>query len=70
MKGRGAGEWLQQPVVWLGAAILAATIAACVVTIVLAVRHADTPLEATDRSVLKVPLRSPADTPPRPQERR
>jgi sugar phosphate permease len=49
--------WFRQPVVWLGALILTASIAGCVVMIVLAWRHADTPVETGGGSVMKVPLR-------------
>jgi len=70
MRSRDAGAWFQQPVVWLGAAILVASIAACVITIVLAMRHADTPTETGSGNILKIPLRHPAATPPAAQERR
>ena len=69
MRSRDAGAWFQQPVVWLGATILVASIAGCIITIVLAARHADTPVE-TGSTVLKVPLRHPAVTPPPAQEGR
>ena len=49
MRSRDAGAWFRQPVVWLGAAILVASIAGCIVTIVLAARHADTPVETGRR---------------------
>jgi sugar phosphate permease len=70
MRCRVAGAWSRQPVIWLGAAILVASIAACIVTIVLAVRHADTPIETGSGNILKVPLRHSAATPPPGQERR
>jgi hypothetical protein len=70
MRSRDAGAWFQQPVFWLGAAILVASIAGCIITIVLAMRHADTPVEAGSGNVLKVPLRHSAATPPPTQERR
>ena len=70
MRSRDAGAWFRQPVVWLGAAILVASIAGCIITIVLAVRHADTPVETGSGNVLKVPLRHSAATPPPAQERR
>jgi hypothetical protein len=67
---RDAGAWFRQPVAWLGAAILVASIAGCIVTIVLAVRHADTPIETGSGDVLKVPLRhSPVLSPPPQQSR-
>ncbi|MCC6193731.1 MAG: hypothetical protein IT518_04610 [Burkholderiales bacterium] len=49
----------RQPVVWLGAAILVATIAGCIATIVISLRYADTPVESP-RSAFKVPLPHPA----------
>jgi len=70
MRSRVAGAWFQQPVIWLGAAILVASIFACIITIVLAVSHADTPVETGSSNILKVPLRHPAATPPPAQERR
>jgi sugar phosphate permease len=70
MRPRVAGAWFQQPVIWLGAAVLAASIAACIVTIVLAVRLADTPVETGSNNILKMPLRHSAATPPPAQERR
>ena len=64
MRPRDAG------VVWLGAAILFATILGCVTTIVLAWRHADTPLETGSGNVLKMTLRHSAATPPPAKEHR
>ena len=66
---RHTGAWFRQPVVWLGAAILVAAIAGSIITIVLAARHADTPVETGSDNVLKVPLRHPAAMSPT-QERR
>ena len=57
---RGARAWFRQPVVWLGAVILVASVVGCVATIVLAWRHADTPVETTGGNVMKVPLRHSA----------
>jgi hypothetical protein len=57
---RGARAWFRQPVVWLGAVILVASVIGCVATIVLAWRHADTPVETTGGNVMKVPLRHSA----------
>ncbi|UGB37599.1 hypothetical protein [Frateuria soli] len=53
-----AGAWYRQPVLWLGAAILAASLAGCVWMIVLGVRHADQPLEMTGRphTLLDMPM--------------
>lgn len=44
------------PIAWLGAAILAAILAACIVTIVLAQRHPDEPSSAEQDSLLDMPL--------------
>jgi len=69
VRSRAARAWFQQPVAWIGAAILVASIAACI--IVLAMRHADTPIETGSGNVLKVPLRhSAAATPSPAQENR
>jgi hypothetical protein len=65
--GRGAEAWFRQPVVWLAAAVLVVTIAACVATIVLAHRHADVPVDTGERNVMTIPLRSPAAAPPAAQ---
>jgi hypothetical protein len=48
-------KWFHQPVFWLGALIFAASLAACIVTIVLAWRHTDAPVETTGPRVMKVP---------------
>jgi len=63
MKSRDTGAWFRQPVVWLGTAVFLATIAACIVTIVLSVRHADTPVETAGGTAFKVPLRNANDKP-------
>jgi sugar phosphate permease len=71
MKSRDAGAWFEQPLVWLGAAvILLASAAACIIAIVLAARHADTPVETGSGNVLKVPLRHSDATLQHAQERR
>lgn len=70
MKSRDAEAWFEQPLVWLGAAILLASVAACIVAIVLAMRHADTPVETGSGNVLNVPLRHSAATLQHAQERR
>ena len=44
--GNSSAAWFRQPVIWLGALILAATIAACIATIALAFLHPDEPLPA------------------------
>jgi len=59
---RDPGAWFRQPVVWLGAAIFSASIAGCLVMVVLAERHADTAVEVESGSVMKVPLGRTAAT--------
>ena len=53
-----ADAWYRQPVLWLGAAILAASLAGCVWMIVLGSRHADLPLEMTrhPHTLLDMPM--------------
>ena len=59
--------WYGQPVVWLGALLLGASLAGCIGMIVLGARHADAPLETAAGRILKVPLAHDADTePPQP----
>jgi hypothetical protein len=41
---RDSAKWFRQPVLWLGAAIFLMVLLVCVVTIVLASRHADVPI--------------------------
>ncbi|MEO8857854.1 MAG: hypothetical protein ABI343_12780 [Burkholderiaceae bacterium] len=61
--------WYLQPIVWLGAAVLAASIAGCVWLIVVAVRYADPPLPVDGLQILKMPLTRPAQpTQPPPQK--
>ena len=52
---RGVAKWFRQPVLWLGALIFVASVIGCIVTIVLASRHADAPVETVGASVMKVP---------------
>ena len=54
--------WYRQPIVWVGAAVLVASIAGCVWLIVVAERHADPPLPVDGLQILKMPLTRP---PPR-----
>jgi len=68
--GRDPGAWSRQPVVWLGAAILAASIVACVVTIVLALRFPDPPLDTHSSQATKAPLQRSADATPPPHDSR
>lgn len=52
-----AGAWYRQPVLWLGAAILAASLAGCVWMIVLGSRHVDVPLEGVrPHTLLDMPM--------------
>lgn len=44
------------PIVWLAAAILAAILAACIITIVLAGRYPDEPSSVGPDSLLNMPL--------------
>jgi hypothetical protein len=44
---RDPDAWFRQPVLWIGVAIFVATLLGCVHMIVLASRHADTPVPVT-----------------------
>ena len=59
---RAGSAWLRQPVVWLGALVFAASLAGCVLMIVLGARHADEALP-TGGELLKMPLAEPAPPP-------
>jgi len=49
--------WYGQPILWLGAVLLAATLAVTAAMIALGLRHGDTPLPTVDGpKILKVPL--------------
>ncbi|HEY4368048.1 MAG TPA: hypothetical protein VGN07_12515 [Steroidobacteraceae bacterium] len=48
-------RWSRVPVVWLGAAILFASIAGCIGMVVLASRYPNEPSSVHQQSVLKVP---------------
>jgi len=61
---RDAGAWFRQPVVWLGALILAASILGCVVTIVLALRFPDAPVDTHGGHAMNVPLERSANAAP------
>ena len=53
----GHGHWYGQPVVWLGVAILLASLAGCVWMIVLGARYADVPIEGVHpHTVLDMPV--------------
>ena len=45
--------------VWLGAAILLASLAGCIVMLMLAARHADAPLPKAGMEILRVPVARP-----------
>lgn len=51
--------WQREPIVWLGAAVLAASIAGCVWLIVVAQRYDDPPLPVDGLQILKMPLARP-----------
>lgn len=57
-------SWYRQPVAWLAALILAASLGAVAVTIIVAERFPDDSLPVTDRRVLKAPVARDSDTPP------
>jgi hypothetical protein len=59
-----AGDaWWRQPVLWLGAAILLASLAGCIVMLMLAARHPDAPLPKAGVEILRVPVARPASGP-------
>lgn len=61
MATRATDAWWRQPVAWLGVAIFAASIAGCVLMIVLAERDKDEALPTAGKQVLSVPLARSAD---------
>ena len=57
-------RWYGQPVVWLGAAILLASIVGCIGLIVSASRYPDEPVQLTNDELLHVPVaREPQRSP-------
>ena len=48
-------RWHRSPVLWLGAALLGASLLGCIATIVLALRHADPELALGAEALLDVP---------------
>lgn len=60
--------WCRQPIVWLGAVVLAASLAGCVWLIVVAERYTDPPLPVTELQILKMPLtrQPPREIEPQP----
>jgi len=61
---RTRSAWYHQPVAWLGALLFAASLAGCLLMIVLGARHPDEALP-TGGEIMKMPLARPA-TPPEP----
>lgn len=60
---RSQGPW-RQPVVWLCATLFAASLAGCVLMIVLAMRHPDPSPSAGGDVIMKMPVkRIPVDIP-------
>jgi hypothetical protein len=60
---RAVGRWYRQPLAWLAALVLAASLGAIAVTIVVAERYPDDSLPVTDRRVLKAPVAREPDAP-------
>ncbi len=59
----GHHAWQRQPILWLGAAIFAASLAGCVWMIVVALHDADAPLADADGAAMDMPgLHSRAST--------
>lgn len=59
--GRQAGArvaWHRQTLFWLGASIVAASLAGCAWLIVMAVRHPDPPLDGVGPQILRMPLQA------------
>lgn len=48
-------RWYKLPLLWLGAAILLASIAGCVLMVVLGSRYPDEPLPSVGEHLLKMP---------------
>jgi hypothetical protein len=57
-------RWYGQPVAWLGAAILLASIAGCIALIVSASRYPDDPVRLSGDELLHVPLSREPQLPP------
>jgi hypothetical protein len=57
-------RWCRLPVVWLGAAILLASIAGCIGLIISASRYPDEPVRLSGNELLRVPVtREPQRSP-------
>ena len=52
---RDGATWFRQPILWLAALIFVVSLVACIATIVLALRHADSPVDTVGPKVMKVP---------------
>ena len=62
--GHAGAGWHRQPVAWLAALLLLASLAAVVATIVVAARFPDDTVPAAGARVLKTPVSREADPPP------
>lgn len=51
-KSNPSGRWHRQPILWLGFAILLASLAGCITMIVLGARYADEPLPGQNERFL------------------
>ena len=70
MRGtRDPAAWHRQPVAWLAAAIFVATLVGCIATIVIALKHADAPVDIGAKQVMAIPLAEPPSSAP-PREHR
>lgn len=58
-----ADAWYRQGIVWLAAAILAASVAGCIWLVVVGLRYVDPPLPQAGPQILKVPI-APSSLPP------
>lgn len=61
-----ADAWYRQGIVWLAAAILAASVAGCIWLVVVGLRYVDPPLPQAGPQILKVPIAPPPLPPPSP----
>lgn len=60
IKPTAGGNWYRQPILWLGAVILFASLAGCISMVVLGMRYGDEPLPVSSERLLKIPAaRSP-----------
>ena len=58
---RAGASWYRQPIAWLAALVLLASLGAVVVTITVAERYPDDSLPAGDDRVLKTPVERQGD---------